>query len=223
MHQRTSSRKIHLTWWQLVSIRENLIYLKTISLAISFRLNFAVLSKAPGSIKEERKKQLHWIWSERNYEAHSKAVKIYVRKISHCWSKYDFLMPYCILMKTLNRVPDFPSQLMDEDYWSVGRHRFFLPFSSSGCFVGCFISTTYNCFMMKAAFQLISKWNVLFHMGRAQEECLTQEKKSGICQWCKPDRKGRKGPLVIHKRILRQWKRSPTGSVSNWGHLPAIR
>lgn len=65
MHQRTSSRKIHLTWWQLVSIRENLIYLKTISLAISFRLNFAALPKALDSIKARRKEQLHWIWSHR--------------------------------------------------------------------------------------------------------------------------------------------------------------
>lgn len=53
MHQRASSRKIHLTWWQLVSIRENLIYLKTISLAISFRLNFAVL---PGFNQREEEK-----------------------------------------------------------------------------------------------------------------------------------------------------------------------
>lgn len=52
-HQRTSSRKIHLTRWQLVSIRENLIYLKTISLAISFRLNFAVL---PGFNQREEEK-----------------------------------------------------------------------------------------------------------------------------------------------------------------------
>lgn len=42
---------------------------------------------------------------------------------------------------------------------------------------------------MKAAFQLISKWFMLFHRGRAQEECLFQERKSGICHWCKPDRR----------------------------------
>lgn len=78
------------------------------------------------------------------------------------------------------------------DYCSIGRHAFFLPFPTSSYFIGCFISTTYNCFMMKATFQLILKWNVLFHRGRAKEECLSQERKSRICQWCKPDRKARK-------------------------------
>lgn len=47
-------------------------------------------------------------------------------------------------------------------------------------------------FTMEAAFQLILKGNVCFHVGRAEEECLSQKRKSRICQWCKPDRKGRK-------------------------------
>lgn len=202
MHQGTSSRKIHLTWWQLVSIRENLIYLRTISLAISFWLTSLPFPKLRFNQREEEKATSLNLVRERTLKSAGRLFKRKgtVRKISHCcWSKSDFLTPYCILMKTLSHVPDFPFQLMDEEYCSIRRHTFFLPFSTSSCFIGCFISTTYNCFMMKAAFQLILKWNVLFHMGKAEEECLSQKRKSGICQWCKPDRKGREGNWLFTK------------------------
>lgn len=55
MHQGTSSRKIHLTWWQLVSIRENLIYSRTISLAISFWLTSPPFPKLRFNQREEEK------------------------------------------------------------------------------------------------------------------------------------------------------------------------
>ena len=34
---------------------------------------------------------------------------------------------------------------------------------------------------------------------------------------------GREGGKLVHKSILRQWKVSPTDSLSDWGHLPAIQ
>lgn len=120
MHQRTSSRKIHLTWWQLVSIRENLIYLETISLAISFRLNFTVL---PGFNQREEKKTTSLnLVREKLWSSQQGCL---CKKIPHCWSKSYCLMPCCILMKTWSHAPDFPVQLMDGEYGSIRRHTFF--------------------------------------------------------------------------------------------------
>lgn len=71
MLQGTSSRKIHLTWWQLVSIRENLIYLRTITLAISFRLTSLPFPKPRFNQRQEekvtslnlaRKRTSKWRW-----------------------------------------------------------------------------------------------------------------------------------------------------------------
>lgn len=70
MHRGTSSRKIHLTWWQLVSIRENLIYLRTITLAISFQLTSLPFPKLQFNQRQEekgtslnlaRKRTLKWL------------------------------------------------------------------------------------------------------------------------------------------------------------------
>lgn len=40
----------------------------------------------------------------------------------------------------------------------------------------CFISITYQRFVIKIAFQVIWKWNVLFQMCKAEKECLQRGK-----------------------------------------------
>lgn len=173
---------------------------------------FTALPKAPGSIKEKRKRRLHWMWSERELWSPQQGCS----GKRNCKKNISLLLvqiwlPDGLLHFNENVKPctSFPFQLMDGEHCSIRRYTFVLPFSLSTCFTGCFISTTYHRPMMKAAFQLFLEWFVFSHRERAKEECLFQERRNGICQWCKPDRKGRKETLVFHERVQKHWTVSP--------------
>lgn len=124
-------------------------------------------------------------------------------------------MPYCILMKTWPG-PRFP---FSADGWGVllqKKAHILSAFSPSSCFIGCFISTTYHCFTMKAAFQLIPRF-MLFHRGRAQEECLFQERKSEFVS--DANQTGGKEGETGYSQKDSKTPKNLTDSVSNWGHL----
>ena len=225
MHPGTSSRKIHLTWWQLVSIRENLIYLRTISLAISFLLTSLPYPKLQVQSERGGKSNFTQFGHREGFEAHSKAVqrKGTIRKIAHCcWSKSDFRMPYCILMKTWSQVPDFffswwmGSSAAEESthsfclfsfqllYWVLYLNHLPL-FYDEGC-IPAHLQVVYVVPQGQGpgrmSFSREEKWNLSVMQTRQE---------------------GRKERLAIHKRIRRHQKVNLTDSVSSWGHLPAIQ